>query len=214
MLDPTGNNDTVYTTPLTGPTSYNTAPPSYNAVMAEMAQESATFNQSLTTVNQKVDALVLTAAAENNCQAHQIVRPLIDHLIERFQLTVTQLQQVSTAARNPNEPDNWNWDQWQKKHYVPSWSGKDCFSPKSKEKVNRVILALHDQISSDGSFKTCQNLPYVKEQFGLGAAQESKDFLDLSQLFSQTLKPLTPFIRQCIAAGLFTKNFINKLYAM
>ncbi|MGI2026129.1 hypothetical protein ACTL6P_16975 [Endozoicomonas acroporae] len=207
MLDPIGNNNTVYTMQLTDP-------PTGNAAMAGMAQESATFNKSLATVNQNVVALVLKAAEENNCQADQIVSPLIDHLIKRFQLPEPNRLQVSTAARNPNKPDDWLWDRWQEKHYKPFWSGKDCYYPKSQENVNKVILALHNQIRFDGTFTNCQNLPYVLDQFSLASVWECKDFLELSHLFSQTLKPLTPFIRQCIAAGLFTENFINELYAM
>ncbi|WBA80498.1 hypothetical protein [Endozoicomonas sp. GU-1] len=207
MLDPIGNNKTVYTMQLSDP-------PTGNAAMAGMAQESATFNKSLTTVKQNVVTLVLQAAEQNKCQADQIVSPLIDHLIERFQLPGPNRLQASTAERNPNKPDDWRWDLWQEKHYRPSWSGKDCYCPLSQEKVNKVILALHDQIRFDKSFTNCQNIPYVLDQFSLGSVRECTNFLELSQLFSQSLKPLTPFIRQCIAAGLFTENFINELYAM
>ena len=202
------------------PTQWTDPPPSYDTALEEIKQERGRFNQVSTTVtsgvdNPFLDNTLLTGPKENDCHESYTpqgsVRPLDDYSVRQTQQPAPQLMSVSATSPKPTNPDEWDWNHWQHEYYIPSWLGPDCYSPRSKQTFFQIVHELSDEFESRNLFKD-RNLTSATKQFGTDAVNGCKCFLDISQLYHDNVKPLTPFIRECIENGLFTRDFINRLY--
>ena len=182
------------------------APPSYDSVVR--VDEEARFNQAVTTSIHGIDAFISSAVSEFNCEPAKIAKELARYLISRYSLSETQVPTISTAPKNPTDPNDWEWNRWEEKHYK-HWG--DYYSFKSDDVQRNVHFAFGKHLIKRDLEKYKQIM--LTMEIGMPSTVYDCDSgYDLAQVFYQGLKSITPFIQNCIQAGLLTKEFINELY--
>ena len=194
------------------------APPSYNTVMEEIKEEGeeGRFNQVPTTVISGIDNPVLKEPVENVCDEPyppQDFKPLVDFSVSLNQSPATQVRPVIATSPKHTDPAGWNWEEWQFKHYMVAGTGAGFYTRRSKEKSLQLLHKLLYKLESNGLFEKCKKrLTSPVQQIGMTAFRNCECFLDLSELYHNNEKALTPFILECYEKRLFTREFMNELY--
>ena len=208
-------------------TPQSSAPHSYNNATAQLeVQEKARFNQTLATIIRKVDALISNAVEDVNRHTHrphhaqEFVKPLVGYFVSYYQLPALQLSPISTTSQNPTDPNEWDWANWENRHYnlsqfdSTSGSSQICYSLKSDKEQYEINVALNGELGCGERFETCKTRPSVLGNFDADQIENCKNIFDLSKLHSNQLLPLTTFICECIQEGMLTRSLINMLHSM
>ncbi|WP_422447969.1 MULTISPECIES: hypothetical protein [unclassified Endozoicomonas] len=182
--------------------------PDFNSYATAISEEDqGKFNDFVTKIIKTADDGIENAALELGCTPKQVVQPLSDYLIKHYSLSAPQDSRISTASKNPDNPDNWRWDLWEKKLYTP----KGYFV---SDEIERKISFAFDGELFGKKLQSCKDALPLMHVATPSSAYECKNGYAIVTKFCQNLKPITPLIRYCISKGMFSYEFINNLYKM
>lgn len=176
-------------------------PPSYASVQQEKAEESTAFLRNLA---QAVDDANRTIAASP--QPRELAKALVNHLIREHHLS---LPQVSSAIQKPDnrlDPDQFDWDAWEKRHYTKNADG----SYLEKEDFRLLQVAISRELS-DQDVKDLKEKCTSTHVYGRGRVMNCRGYLDIIGFYNNQRKPVTPLMRECIQHGLFSLDFIRNV---
>lgn len=192
-------------------------PPSYESVMLA---DRARFRSLETTVQEKAHRLIITTSEEHQCQPKELAKSLANYLIETFGLTDTRLSStgsVNSNVDNCTDPDQWNWDSWERLLYEPIFLGRyggNAHSVKEDELLGNVEIKINVHLSDAMLFSQLKRLPSVKGAVGAWKLQDMNSFLEIKDVLRHQCLTVTPIIKDCIRNGLFPREFIDELYDM
>ncbi|WP_257263704.1 hypothetical protein [Endozoicomonas sp. ONNA2] len=180
------------------------APPSYDNVLG-MDRE-AQFDQFMASAIPQAQAIVSDGDRLHGFNPTAIAKGLAEYFINHYSLSLPQVGSISTGPKNPTVPDMDAWKAWEDKHCL--YRGDTC-SFKS-EKVKKNIYWVFEKHLTTEVLKGCRSV-LTAMKFYPSAVDSCTNAFNLTNLFYHGLKPMTPFITNCIQAGVFTEEFINDL---
>ncbi|MGI2027197.1 hypothetical protein [Endozoicomonas acroporae] len=178
---------------------------SYAPVISE--EDQGKFNYCVTKIIDTANDGIKYAALEFGCTPKQVAQQLSDYLIEHYSLSAPQDSMISTVPKNPDNPDNWRWDLWEKKLYTH----EGCFV---SDKIERKISFAFEGELFGEKLQSCKDMLPVMHIATPSSAYECKGGYDIVNKFCENLEPITPLIRYCIKEGMFSNEFINNLFDM
>ncbi|MBO9496058.1 hypothetical protein J7438_18510 [Thalassotalea sp. G20_0] len=176
---------------------------SYAPAISE--EDQGEFNKCVRKIINTADYGIKGAALEFGCTPKQVAQQLSDYLIKRYSLSAPQDSMISTAPKNPDNPDNWRWDLWEERLYTP----KGYFV--SDEIQTKISLAFLDALKGE-NLQSCKDVLPLMEVATISTAYDCKDGYDIVRKFCNNLEPITPLIRHCIRKSMFSNEFINNLF--
>ena len=168
-------------------------------------EDQGEFNYRVTKIIDTAIDGIRNAAHEFGCKPDRIAKVLADYLIEHYSLSAPQDSMISTAPKNPDDPDNWRWDLWEERLYTP----QGYFV--SEEVRTKISFAFHDALDGE-KLQSCKNMLPVMKVATASSAYDCDGGYDIVNKFCNNLKPITPLIRYCIQESMFSNEFFKELF--